>query len=414
VTLAIQYLFGLFLFTFPFSIRFLVYEAASYRFGNFNPWVTGFVYLPELLLLAIFVLWFIQKIQQKEDIEIKSKPLWWLLGLFVLNALIVTLIKGDSVLAALFVLRAFEALVVYLLVTERILSAKTMVRILLTAAFVQVVWGFFQWQLNHSLGLTVLGESILGPDVLGVAKIDLPDGTKHIRAYGSFLHPNILAGYLVAIFFMVIRYLKYSQKLFWLAFFALGIYLTNSEAAMVVGGAALILYVVFSVFNRASFRKVIVLLTLLVVALVNVWFFKNSEAVMSRDFTLQERLSQNILSQQMLRANPLGVGVNQYTLELEKVSDEKLLPWEFQPVHNAYFLILNEVGIQGLLLLVIAIVILYYRYWYNGKAVALLALILLAPFDHFLWDSWVGFILIALAIGFFTIENEHHLLSRKD
>ena len=65
----------------------------------------------------------------------------------------------------------------------------------------------------------------------------------------------------------------------------------------------------------------------------------------------------------------------------------------------------NEVGIQGLILLILFIAVLFDFYWKAGKAVPILVLILLAPFDHFLWDSWAGMMLIALVAGFFAVEN---------
>ena len=410
----IQILFGIFLFTFPLSIRWVVYEQASYRFGNFNPWVTGFVYLPEILLGIIFVLWFIQKVCDKETIIFKAKSLWLLLLLFAINAFVITLLKGDSILGALFLLRLFEVLIVFWLITDRVLKPKQIVGILFLGAFAQIIWGYFQWKFNHSLGLTFLGESVLGPDVLGVAKTDLAEGVKQIRAYGSFLHPNIFAAYLLAIFFISLKYLKYGYKLLWFAIFTWGIYLTHSRAAMLVGLIGLSISLLFLVFQSKYFRKAIALIVILVLAIGNFWFFKNSYAVQTRDMAWQERLEQNVISENMWQENPLGVGVRNFTLEMEQFVPEKLLPWEFQPVHNTYFLALNEVGIQGLIILILFLFLLFYHYWKAGKAIPILILLLLAPFDHFLWDSWVGLILIAIAAGFFVVENHKIVTSTEE
>ena len=61
VNRALQILFGIFLFVFPFSLRFLAVEENAYRFGHFSPWVSEFVYLPEVLLVATFGLWGFRK-----------------------------------------------------------------------------------------------------------------------------------------------------------------------------------------------------------------------------------------------------------------------------------------------------------------------------------------------------------------
>ncbi|MFC1733604.1 O-antigen ligase family protein [candidate division KSB1 bacterium] len=417
----IQILFGIFLFTFPFTFRWVAYEQASYRFGNFNPWVTGFVYLPEILLGAIFVLWIIHKLQTADHkLQFKSSGLWALFFLFAINAFVITLLNGDAFLGAIFILRLLEGLMVFWLISDQILETKHIITILLFGAFVQIVWGYFQVKYNHSLGLWFLGESAVGPDILGVAKIDLTESVKQIRAYGSFLHPNILAAYLLTVFFVSLKYLKSQSKLFWLAIFAWGIYLTHSRAAMLVGLAALGLYFLFYCFRPISFRKSIALMAVVLLALGNFWFFKNSRVINLRDAALQERLSQNLISRDILQENYLGVGVNNFTLAIEEYSGceencgsncgpdcepRKFLPWEFQPVHNTYFLILNEVGIQGLIILALFLVALFDLYWYAGKAIPIFVLLFLAPFDHYLWDSWIGIILIGLVAGFFAVEN---------
>ncbi len=384
----------------------MFYEGASYRFGNFNPWVTSFVYLPEILLGAIFVLWTINKVRSKK-LEVRSENgwLWGLFFLFAINAFVITLLWGNAFLGAMFVLRMFETLIVFWLITDKILSVKQMVTILLFGAFAQILWGYAQWHFNHSLGLTWLGESVVSPSVYGVAKLDLADGVKQIRAYGSFLHPNIFAAYLLSIFFISLRYLKYGYKLFWLALFTWGIYLTNSRAAMLVGLAGLGLYFLFAFFKSPVFRKAIALVIVILLALGNFWFFKNSYAINTRDLSFQERLDQNVISRNMWGEEPLGVGVSNFTLEMERFNADKFLPWKFQPVHNTYFLILNEVGIQGLVLILLFLLALFDRYWRAGRAIPVISLLLLASFDHFLWDSWVGLMLVAIVAGFFALEN---------
>lgn len=436
----IKYLWGLFLFTFPFSVRWIVYEPASYRFGQFNPWVTGFVYLPEILLGLIFVLWVIRKIVSRDyGLSLLCPPwsaqaagtrygwLWVLFILFAVNAYAVTLLNGDALLGAVFLLRLSEALAVFWLVSERVLEPRQVIKILLFGALFQIIWGFLQFRANHDLGLSFMGESRLSPDLVGVAKNDLPNGTKQIRSYGSFLHPNILGVYLLVIFFLSLKYLKYGSKLFWFPVFIIGVYFSGSQGAMLAGVAGTAVYFLFKFFRAQPFRRSVALMILLFLVFGNLWFFNKSAAVQTRDVSFRERLSQNVISHNMWKANPFGVGVRNFTLEMEQYTscdspcelsdeglcetnclDRKLLPWEFQPVHNTFFLILNETGIQGLLLLILFLLALFDLYWKEGTAVPILAVLLIASFDHFLWDGWISFILIALCAGFFVIENESH------
>ncbi|MBN2087321.1 O-antigen ligase family protein [Candidatus Peregrinibacteria bacterium] len=399
---------GAFLFIFPFSLTFVVYEEFSYRFGNFNPYVTGFIYLPEILLGTVFILWLIDKFRISDfRFRISKNWLWILLLLFLINASVVTVINGDYILLGFFLLRIFEAIIIYLFTTTELLPIKTVVQILLGGAAFQLILGWFQWRLNHSVGLKILGEQVISSETYNVAKTDI-EGIKQIRPYGTFLHPNILAAYLMSVMLISIPYLKKFNLLFWLIVLTGGVYFTKSTAAGLITLVAFGLMILFSFLKDQKTKKGISLILLVILLLVNAWFFQNSEKVNFSDSSWQERLSQNIVSREMFDSNVLGVGIGDFTWEMENYASEKLAPWEFQPVHNVYYLVLNELGIQGLLLLLIAIITITYYYWKQGSIIPLFALILIAPFDHFLWDSYVGLILVAIVFGFFSLQNSHN------
>jgi len=402
----IKILWGTFLFSFPFSLRSIIYETASYRFGNFNPFVSGFIYLPEILLGLIFILWAYDKLKVKNlKLKVQWNSLNILLLLFVVNAVIVSLLNGNAVLLSFFLLRIVEAGFVYILITEKLLPLESVVIYLLCGAGFQILLGYLQWRMNHSIGLSLLGEQMVGPDIFGVAKTDVAEGIKQIRPYGTFLHPNIFAAYLMSILFISLRHVNRRYILFWIILLTTGIFFTSSLAAEAVTTVGFALVVIFSVLKNVNQKKSLVLGLLIILLAGNLWIFQKSDIIHTEDTSWQERLDQNVLSRQMFLKYPLGVGVNGYTLKLEEVAEIELLPWEFQPVHNGYFLILNEVGIQGLLLLLAAISLLIKRYWDKASIMGLIALILIAPLDHFLWDAWISFILIAMVVGFFKLEN---------
>jgi len=79
--------------------------------------------------------------------------------------------------------------------------------IIIISGFIQSIIGFVQFFTNHSIGLFWLRESVLSPEISGVAKI-IFDGTSHIRAYGLFPHPNIFGGFLVVSIVSSLLYLK--------------------------------------------------------------------------------------------------------------------------------------------------------------------------------------------------------------
>ncbi|MFZ2975502.1 MAG: O-antigen ligase family protein [Candidatus Moraniibacteriota bacterium] len=79
--------------------------------------------------------------------------------------------------------------------------------IIILSGLFQAIVGIIQFFLQKSIGLFWLRESLISPDILGVAKVIL-NGEKYIRAYGLMPHPNILGGFLL---FSIIINLLYSK-----------------------------------------------------------------------------------------------------------------------------------------------------------------------------------------------------------
>lgn len=397
-----QALWATFLFTFPFSIRFLVYEQSSYRFGQFNPWVSAFVYLPEILLIIIWGIYFFSKIRKQEVGSSKKVIISYFLipTSFLLNGYLLTLLKGDSMLTAFWLLRVFEVGMIIQLIKAEILPIKKTIQWLLYGVVFQILISFFQWNLNSSMGLKWLGESVFDVSMKGVAKIDLADGSKHIRSYGTFLHPNILAAYLTTIFFLAWEYTSKKQRWIYGLILSLGLLFAYSQAAFLVMAIGLI-----SLAFHKKWRQKLSFIVLGGIFLANIAFFFNPYLIQKpEDLSITERQQQIEISQNMIAGKPFGTGVRNFTLEMENYFEKKLSPWEFQPVHNAYYLILNETGVQGFLLLITLIGLFIY---FNGTSAPLVAILILASFDHLLWTSWTGFVLIALVVGIIQYDKKH-------
>jgi len=406
---AIKLFWKLFLCTFPFSVSFVLYEQNSYRFGNFSPWVTGFLFLPELLLALTFVLWFIQNTQNKKRSQLPA-PSWrlTLFLLFLVNAGVVTFLQGDLILYSFFLIRVLEAGAVYTLIRQKLIPHNELIAWLLYGAIFQIVLGFAQTKLNHSIGLHFIGEPVIGPEVVNVAKTDISSTAKLIRPYGTFLHPNILGAYLMTVLFLSLPYLKKAALPFWIILLSIGIYLTGSQAAELTVLVVACILVILSLTKVAVQKRTLSLGMLGLLLLGNLAVYIKSSSLSWNFASIQERLVQNVISQSMFLHNWWGVGVGNFTLVMEKFSKVILLPWDFQPVHNVYFLILNETGIQGLILFILIIGTLLHSYWKADKSyflkdkariLPLFALIIAASFDHLLWTSWIGMILVGIVVA---------------
>jgi hypothetical protein len=85
------------------------------------------------------------------------------------------------------------------------------------------------------------------------------------------------------------------------------------------------------------------ILTLLVIYLFNFKYLV-IQPLMERLFLLKPLHS-------IFNLYPLeGLGSGQFVYKMQGFFDEKLLTWQFQPIHNVYLLILSELGLVGLAL----------------------------------------------------------------
>lgn len=88
---------------------------------------------------------------------------------------------------------------------------KNITKILIFWGITQSIIAIWQFLVQKSIGLTFLKESIINPEILGVAKI-IVGSEKYIRAYGLFPHPNILGGFLLLTIISTYLYKKHFLK----------------------------------------------------------------------------------------------------------------------------------------------------------------------------------------------------------
>ena len=137
---------------------------------------------------------------------------------------------------------------------------------------------------------------------------------------------------------------------------------------------------------------------------VRVKISPNEPAVSYREiyFEIAKELTQKTKS--------LGVGLGNYLIAVEKFNlfskYNLTLPWEWQPVHNLYFLILNEIGIFGLIFFLLFLISLVLEEKTNLEKHLFFYLIfgylLWAGFDHFFWTLYQGIIIFWLSLGVFA------------
>jgi O-antigen ligase len=403
-----------------------------FSFGApFNPFEAGFAYWLDLVLLALLALWAVRSFLWSglSAISVRKKLgsqrqilVWIVLGFLAWAAL--SLAGALNPFLGLYSwgrLALMAGLFLYIVSSFKFYNFKIILWLLVIGGLFQAGLGMGQFLLQHDLGLQLLGEPVLVPDILGVAKIDI-GGTKIVRAYGLYPHPNILAAFLVLSLFALIglffekkRALPEHLGLFGAAFVVLGmgLFLTFSRAAWLALGAAGLIWFFLSYYGgrtsidwpRVKFLGgVLVLLLLALTALFGPLFLErlalNPEepAVANRVFYLKT-------AGQLFQNSPvLGVGLGQFVPNFKLMSGSLFLPdWIFQPVHNIYALIAAELGLVGLLTFAIFLALVLRRalipQYPNILISILIAFLIIGSFDHFFWSLPAGQYLFWLALG---------------
>ncbi len=336
--------------------------------------------------------------------------------------------------------------------------AMALFALILNGLFQSLV-GIAQFIHNGSLGLNFWGESILGPNIEGVAKI-IVNGGKQIRAYGTLPHPNILAGFLIISLFLLLiecifRFKKVSYETFlnfvprWFLFSAiwiisLGFILTVSRSAFLglfVGLTIFFIWIwqsnniIFFIplfkggirkisgiqFSRNPFQifplrkgkrqsywlflcNLFILLILLFLISRHTSFFSNQ--------SFQERQLYQDVSYKIISKYPImGVGLGQFVLS-EYREYPNLENWQYQPVHNIFLLIFSELGIIGFILFLLFITS-FFKFkrmefrenndqdknlTYHLFCCIIFSFLIISLFDHYFWDIKIGIIVFTLPI----------------
>ncbi len=303
----------------------------------------------------------------------------------------------------------------------------------------------FIWGLLVPIGLglcQVVAGGSGASTLLGLAKrsagtpgdaVVMLDGVRYLRAYGTFSHPNIFAGYLAAgVGMLGVVYGSQAVKRRVLhgclvGALLLGLLLTGSRSAilgLLIGLAAMLF--VREVLRRdllkgwplamvrARSRQVAgwALAGAMLVVAVAVALTLGAPAFVSslrgggvlEEQSVSERAEQYQEFASTLHGEDwlIGNGARNYVGALAESHPGRSV-WAYQPIHNVPLLIFSELGLVGFV--VIAwLVAQVYRFcteqlWgrqTQGAFMAGLVLLAVAFFDHYLWSFWSGLALLAL------------------
>ena len=424
-------LFYFLLFSIPFQTRKILWQQNWY----FNEWQSVSLYATDILLLVLFAFWIFNSIYQKE-LRIKNYELrtadYFLLAFVAISAVSIWNSTNLNISLFSFVkLVEFAAFFFYIksYVIYKFGFTKSLFILVFGGVF-QAVVAVVQFLKQSDLGLRILGESIIGPDMSGIASFFNIYGEKVIRAYGTTPHPNIAAAYLflaIFAFYFIWFYKRFRFEKLLLIAHGITVFALFTTFARVT---VFVLFANFAIraslltlwFKKTLIRKrilTIIWFTALVIGLFAVFFWPEAvtrikisgdeEAVQLRLFYGRESLES---------LNWFGVGTGNFVNWL-MAKDPNLTRGLYQPVHNIYLLIYSETGILGIIAFVMFLFFLakefmdrtkLERFHHYSVMLIFSSFLFIGLFDHFLWTLQQGRFIFWLILAMLTVEENDDIL----
>ena len=117
-------------------------------------------------------------------------------------------------------------------------------------------------------------------------------------------------------------------------------------------------------------------------------------------------------SKKVIAQNPfIGTGAGNYILELQKIIPGQP-SWYYQPVHNYWLLTWAELGIVGLIAIILFWLAIFKAGLKDGLWPIVLALGVFSLFDHWLWTQNLGIFIFFLIAGLLIKQKKRTYLVR--
>lgn len=262
----------------------------------------------------------------------------------------------------------------------------------------------------------------LEPSMHGASVVQLANGLRILRAYGTLPHPNILGGLAFftllgpASLFLTSRKPNYpALLLLCLGIFLIGLTFSRSAWLALI---AFVFILTLKLKYLDSKRFFLLILSISLTAILTLYPFRdlvfarigNSE-ISTEQNSILGRLWFTRQAMDMIQKHPVtGVGIGSFVLELSKTAVDGA---PIEPVHNIFFLETAELGLIGLIVIVnlfISIAINIIRSKSPKAALAGAALIgfgVISLFDHYLWTLAPGRLMLGFALGLWAGQVEH-------
>lgn len=409
----IEYLIYLFVFLLPFPTAWIIREEFI---GDFK-WQDGTIllYLTEIIIwviIAIQIGVFLRNKQKFSFTKNKEKIFIGLvIGLLVLYTGLSIMWSSNYSLSFYWWLRLLEGVALLLIVLNSDIKLKLILWSLFISGVFQSILGLGQFIRQEVVGSKWLGMTTHLPIDIYSSVVGFSDD-RWLRAYGSLPHPNIFGGFL-AVCFLTALYLYLTELnnrrktiiSLGLVFIVIGLFFSFSRSAWLAASLVYLVYLLMLVYKKRfiDLISISIYLILIIVPLVTIYnslvITRLSVVERLEEKSIEQRLDSLVEAKNIFFSHPLfGVGLGNYDNYLVSFNPG-FLGWHYQPAHNIYLLILAELGIIGFILFGLIIMLATYKANNLFSVMAVLALVVIGFFDHYLWTNYLGIMMFWLIVA---------------
>lgn len=333
------FLISIFIFFLPTQLGKHFFFNFSYINGIKTDYLSLVFYFTDILIFIFFIFNF-----KKIISFLKNKNI---LILFVF--LMVNLIFSENkIISSYQVLRIFSLFIVFFIGKEtfKIISEKKFLIIIFLMSLFQLSLSILQISLGRSIQgfFYFFGERLFNLSTSGIAKGTL-DGIEFLRPYGTFSHPNSLAGFFILLYFFVLTYQNFNKYFFLknlnLLIFSFLIFISFSKTAIISFLLINFLYYARSLFiNNFKSCYFCFFSRIIVISIVSLIFIQAT----TDPLTISKRVDLMKNSIEIIFKNPVfGVGLGNYLIAQSEFFSKYFLFFN-QPVHNIFLLFFSEFG----------------------------------------------------------------------
>ena len=409
----------------PISLGFWIFQPiASFPQNNvYFTYTDALFFFSDGLIVLSLISWVSKRLFKRAENVSKPYPLLFLFSIFCLLAIVSTLWSHNQ-MTTFYVSIHFLIIFLFILSLMDNPQVWNLVSFGLSVSLVlQFIIGWCEFALQSTAfldGFNMQFPGMFDATYRGVSVVQLENGLRILRAYGTLPHPNILGGLsFLSILGPASLYLEKQNRLalILLGFGIILLTLTFSRSAWL----AFVIFL-FVLAAKAKYFNIKRLFTFLSVSLVSISmigltfhdmvFTRISNSTVTTEHI--SMLGRSWLADQawsMFKQHPFfGVGIGSFVIELSRNTVEGAL---IEPVHNLFMLAGTELGIIGVLVVAGIFISIGYYIFQSTTPKAILAgatvsgLGVISLFDHYQWSVAPGRIMFAFAIGLWLGQFQH-------